>query len=72
VFAVISKSPVTTGVCRVAVIPPVFEIVIFFAALTDPTSVPEYVIVIGFRTIAAADAPVPVNVAVACPPGTLP
>ena len=41
VFAVIVKSPVTTGFCNVAATPPVFEIAIFCAALTTPTFVPE-------------------------------
>jgi hypothetical protein len=72
VFAEIAKSPVTTGVCSVAVTPPVFEIVIFCAALAAPTFVPEYVTVIGLNTIAAAAKPVPLTAAVACPPATLP
>ena len=40
VFAVIAKSPVTAGVCRLAVTPPVLDTVIFWAALDDPTLVP--------------------------------
>jgi hypothetical protein len=72
VFAVIVKSPLTAGACRLTVTPPVFEIVIFCAALTDPTFVPEYGTAIGLNTIAAAGAPTPVSAAVACPPATLP
>jgi hypothetical protein len=68
----IVKSPVTTGVCSAAVTPPVFEMVKFCAALTEPTLVPEYVTEIGLNTIAAAGAPTPLNAAVACPPATLP
>jgi len=72
VFAEIKKSPVTTGVCRVAVTPPVSETAIFCAALADPTFVPKYVTAIGLNTIAAAAAPVPLSATVACPPATLP
>ena len=61
VSAVIVKSPVTTGVCKVAATPPVFEIVIFCAALTDPTFVAEYVTVVGVNTIAAPAAPTPAS-----------
>ena len=39
VFALIWKSPVTTDVCRFTLIPPVFEIVMFCAAVGVPTRV---------------------------------
>ena len=40
VFAERMKSPVATGVCKLAVTPPVLEIVIFCAVLVAPTLVP--------------------------------
>ncbi len=72
VFAVIAKSPVTIGVPSVAGNPPVFDTVMFCAALSVPTVVAPYVTEIGINTIAAAAVPVPLNPAVACPPATFP
>jgi hypothetical protein len=61
-----------TGVCRVAAVPPVFEMVMFCAALVAPTLVDGKLNVSGVNTIVAAAMPVPVRVAVAWPPATLP
>ncbi len=72
VFAVILKSPETTGVCIPAVALPVFEMVMFCTALVAPTLVTGKVAVVGVRTMAAAGVPVPDSMAVACPPATLP
>ena len=72
VFAVIVKSPLTTGTPNVADTPPALEIVTNCAALVEPTFVPEKLSVIGVNTIAAGGAPTPVNAAVACPPTTFP
>ena len=72
VFAEIMKSPVTTGDCSVAEPPPVLEIVMFCAALVEPTLVEAKLSAIGSRRTVAAVVPTPVSAAVACPPATLP
>src|SRR5665213_1431609 len=71
VFAVSWKSPVSTGADSAVGVPPVFDTVIVCAAEVWPTMVAANVSEGGVSTIAAGAVPVPVSVAVACPPSTL-
>ena len=70
VFAEIAKSPVDTGVCSVAALPPVFEIVMFCAAVVWFTTVAANVNDTGVNTMFPAAVAVPLNATVACPPAT--
>ena len=72
VFALIVKSPVTTGACRLTPMPPVFEIVIFCAAVGVPTRELPKLRLVGDNTIFPAARPVPESEAVTCPVDTLP
>jgi hypothetical protein len=68
VLALMAKSPVMTGVCSVAVVPPVLATVMFCASAVWFTMVPGKVSAVGVSTIAAAAVPVPLSVAIAWPP----
>ncbi len=68
VFALIAKSPVTTGACSVAVLPPVFATVMFCATAVWFTMVAGNVSDGGVNTIDAGGVPTPVSVPTACPP----
>jgi hypothetical protein len=59
------KSPVTEGVFKPTTALPVFEIVMFCAALVELITVEANARVIGFRTTAAAGVAVPASAAVA-------
>ena len=59
------KSPVTEGVFNPTTAFPVFEIVMFCAALVELIRVEANVRVIGFRTTAAAGVAIPASDAVA-------
>ena len=72
VFAAKVKSPATTGVCRVAVVPPVLAIVMFWTAEVAPTVVAGKLSDAGVSTTLAAAVAEPARAAVACPPATLP
>src|SRR5580698_1917863 len=72
VFAEIVKSPVTDGICSVAMMTPVFEIVMFCAGLAAPTLMAGNVTETGFNMMAPGIAPMPLNCAVVWPPATLP
>jgi hypothetical protein len=67
-----TKSPVTVGIPSDVVVPPVFETVIFCAALDALIVVAGKLNVTGVKTIAAPATAVPLNAAVAWPPATLP
>ena len=72
VFAVMLKSPgsapVSMGVCSVAGLPPVFEIVMFCAGAVWLTSVAAKVRVSGVSTMEAGAVPLPVSSTTAWPP----
>src|SRR5665213_625615 len=72
VFAVIAKSPVSTGNCSTTLTPPVFEMVMFCGELVVPRFVAGNVTETGFNTTAPGGRPVPLSCAVAWPPATLP
>ena len=72
VLAVILKLPLTDGVWSDAGVPPVFEMVMFCTALVALIGVDGKARVMGFRMMAAGGVPVPMSVAVAWPPATLP
>jgi hypothetical protein len=72
VFAEILKSPVAAGVPRFTGAPPVFEIVMFCAALVALTIVVGKLVVTGVSTTVPAAVAVPLNATVACPPATFP
>ena len=72
VFCVMVKAPLTISEVRLAVVPPVFETVMFWTALCAPTLVEGKVREVGVSTTAAPATAVPLSVAVACPPGALP
>ena len=67
VFAVMEKSPVTDSLVRLAVTPPVFEMVTSCAVAVLPSSVSGKLSVWGESTIAAPGAPVPLSETVTCP-----
>ena len=71
-FAEIWKSPVTAAAPSAVVVPPRFETVIFCTALVAPIVVGPNTTLSGSSTIAASAVPVPLKLAVACPPATLP
>jgi hypothetical protein len=65
VFCVMVKAPETVSEERLAVVPPVFETVMFWTALRVPTVVAGKVSEVGVRTILAPATAVPLRVTVA-------
>jgi hypothetical protein len=72
VVAEILKSPVTEPLCIAAATPPVFETVTFCAELDDPSVTVPKLRLAGSSTMFAGARPLPLSVAVACCPETLP
>ena len=64
VFALIWKSPVMTGACKLTLMPPVFEMVMFWAGLDVLMSRFPKSRLVGNSTILPAASPVPESEAV--------
>ena len=71
VLLLMAKSPVMTGACSVAELPPVLATVMICGCVVWLTSVAAKVSAGGVKVIAAGAVPVPVSWTVACPPAML-
>ena len=71
VLLLMAKSPLMTGACNVAAVPPVFAMVMVCGGVVWLTSVAAKVSDGGVKVIAAGAVPMPVSETVAWPPATL-